>query len=134
MTPSLKTLAKQNESSHFEMEIKERLPSFIQAPAHLNCTIRVEKTAHYYHLMLGVKGLIHVICQRCLHEFDYPFNQNNDIALCADEDTAEKMMTKMDSIVHLKDELDIVSIVTDELHLYCPEKHLDLNECEAHLL
>ncbi len=130
MIRSLKTLAKQAEPSQMTLTLSERLPSFIHAPCLMACEFQVDKRSNYYHLSLSVHGKATVICQRCLAEFEYEYDQESQLALCLDDQVAEKMMSSMDCIVHPEDDLDLVSIVTDELHLFCPEKHEDPHDCD----
>ncbi|PJD93643.1 MAG: metal-binding protein [Legionella sp.] len=130
MTRSLKILAKQAEPSQMSLTLSERLPDFIQSPCQVDCVFRVDKRSNYFQLSLIVTGQVTVICQRCLATFEHQYAQESQIALCSNDEVAEKLMSSMDCMVHPEEELDLVSIVTDELHLFCPEKHPDPEDCD----
>lgn len=68
-------------------------------------------------------------CQRCLGEFSYHYSNLTEVAVCDSDETAEKMMNQYDCLVSTN-QVDLQEIVTDELHLYAPEFHFDLNECD----
>jgi len=79
---------------------------------------------------LVVKGPVTVICQRCLQEFEYAYDHKSELALCHSESIAERMMASFDCMVQTDDVLDLQAIVTDELHLFCPEKHENQLDCD----
>lgn len=137
MIKSLKKLASQNGPLQITMTLSERLPHFIQAPCEVTCQIQVVKQVDFYQLSLDVKGELHISCQRCLDDFVYSYAHLSELAVCGDEPaverllktlsrgshTADPVMPELDCIVNHGDDIDLLSIVTDELHLFCPEKH-----------
>lgn len=130
MFKSLKTLATQAAPMQVQFTIQERLPFFVQGHCELNCEFEVEKRADYYLLSSTVQGNIPIVCQTCLEEFDYAYHQNHELAICTDELRAEKLMSSLDCIVNPMDEIDLLAIVTDDLHLFCPERHVDSMDCQ----
>lgn len=120
---SLKTLAKQAEPIQLALTVTERLPYYIQAPCELHCEVLVQPGRNYYVLNLKSKGQVLIQCQSCLKDFTYDFNHTSELALCHNEEIANQMMNSMDCIVQTGDELDVLEIATDDLHLFCPEKH-----------
>lgn len=128
---SLKTLAKQDEPSKVTVTIKDRLPYFIQAPCEVCCEFRVEKKPDYYYLTLRVTATLAMTCQRCLDSFEYAYDHLSELAICPSEEVAEQVMSSLDCMVNTEDDLDLIAIATDELHLFCPEKHENLLECKT---
>ncbi len=131
MLRSLKVLSKQDSPIQLTLDLEQRLPYYIQGPCQVVCDVAVRRESRYYVLRLKVQGELVLNCQRCLHEFTYPYEQMSEIALCPTEDIATQLMNTMDCMVHAEDDLDLTAIVTDELHLFCPEKHSDPRDCVA---
>ncbi|MCR9191090.1 MAG: DUF177 domain-containing protein [Gammaproteobacteria bacterium] len=131
MIRSLKKLTKEEQPVQISMILQERLPYFVQGPCELQCDVWVEKAIDHYHLTVLAKGRVTVICQRCLQPFDYDYDYKSDLALCRNDSIAEKMMASSDCMVQADDALDLQAIVTDDLHLFCPEKHEDQLECDG---
>lgn len=129
MLKSLKLLAAQTAPIQIQFTVQERLPFFVQGNCELNCEFQIDRQSDYYLLTSVVQGTVPVVCQSCLAEFDYAYYQNHKLAICSDESRAEKLMASLDCIVTPNDEIDLLAIVTDDLHLFCPEKHVDSKEC-----
>jgi len=130
MIKSLKILAKQINPTHIEVTLTQRLPDYIQSPCHITCDIQVTKKQDYYQLTLIVCGQITVTCQRCLGHFVEAYSNRSELALCPDDVIAERLMSIMECTVNPGDDIDLEAIITDELHLFCPEKHRDINDCD----
>jgi uncharacterized protein len=122
---SLKNLALQNEPVQLTVEVTDRLPYYIYGPCTLSCTLKVRKEPNYYSIEFRNSGDLRINCQRCLQDFTYHYEHHSELALCATEEIANRMMTSMDCTVQSGDDLDIQAILTDDLHLFCPEKHAD---------
>jgi uncharacterized protein len=129
MKISLKNDAREAGSKQFVIHLKERLPERITSPCELSGDFSVLNRGDYYLLSLHVKGTLVVTCQRCLDVFEHLYDHQSEIAICADDALAETLMKQFECIVALQDEIDLVDIVTDGLHLYVPEKHSDIMEC-----
>ncbi len=127
----LKTSSKQLESSHVQLNLSERLPFYIVSDCALVCNYFVRSYPEYYLLTLSVSGILPIQCQRCLSVFQYDYQNHTELAIYRDELTAEKSMDLYECIVSSHHEVDLTCIVTDELHLYAPEKHLELIECTS---
>lgn len=125
----LKIASKQLESSRVQLNLSERLPFHIVSDCALVCDYFVRSYPDYYLLTLDVSGVLSIQCQRCLEIFQYDYSNRTELAVCRDETTAENMMEQYDCIVSSHHEVDLGAIVTDELHLYAPEKHPELIEC-----
>lgn len=131
MLKSLKLLAAQMAPIQIQLTLQERLPFFVQGNCALNCEFQVDRKSDYYLLSSVVQGTVPVVCQSCLSEFDYSYYQKHELAICSDDSRAEKLMTSLDCMVTPNDEIDLLAIVTDDLHLFCPERHGDCSLDEA---
>ena len=112
------------------MRLHARLPFWIKPPCQLQCAIQVESVDTYYLMQLEVWATLHLTCQRCMREFVYDYHQQNVIAVCADEQTADRLMSTYDCMLHLGGMLQLDDVLTDELYLFAPEKHLDEALCQ----
>lgn len=124
-TKSLKNLAKLADPLSLDIEIHDRLPGYISEPCKLRCEIAVQQAREYFVLRLKVTGPVVVSCQRCLENFVYHYDHKTELAICCSEEKAHQMMSTIDCTVQTDDELDLLAIVTDNLHLFIPEKHED---------
>jgi uncharacterized protein len=127
----LKTASNQSAPTRVQLKLSERLPSFIVSDCTLDCEYLVQQFPDYYLLKLDVSGMLTIQCQRCMGVFIYPYDNHTVLAICRDEVTAENLMEQYECIASSENEVDLVSIVTDELHLYAPEKHAELIECTS---
>ena len=129
MLVNLKTIDDLNEQQSQDIEIGARLPGHLRAPCIVHCQFDVKVFKNYYLLTLRSESLLTVICQRCLGEFSNPYKNQTELAVCDSDETAERMMHHYDCIV--SDEwVDLQALLTDELYLYSPEFHLNLELCD----
>ena len=126
----LKTYAKRERPEHVVVRIHDRLPGFVHSPCELTCDFHVEGHRDYYRMLLEVQGTLKLACQRCLDDFQCHYHHHSELAVCRSDDMAEKIMASYECIVSETDEVDLIEIITDELHLYCPEKHSDPQACD----
>ena len=129
----LKTASNQIAPTRVTVKLCERLPSHIISECTLDCEYLVQRLPAYHLLKLTVSGNVTIQCQRCLEPFTYGYDNQTEVAICRDEETAEKLMEHYECIVASQNEIDLVPILTDELHLYAPEKHAELIECKEKL-
>lgn len=120
---SLKSLAKQAHPTQVDVHVKDRLPYFVQGPCDLHCEIAVREEQQYYHLNLTITGQLIIHCQRCAQDFSQSYKHHSELAVCGDDATADRLMPNIDCIVHEEDDIDILVLVTDDLHLYCLDRH-----------
>lgn len=107
----------------YSLDINERLPFFINKVEEVEFYYTVERFKDYYLLTTDVSACVNIECQRCLQPFVYNYKNFSKIAVCKSEEVAERVMEEFDPIVSLTNEVDFVEIITDDLHLYCPEMH-----------
>lgn len=113
----------------YSVVIAERLPFNIKKVSDVLFYYTIERFKDYYLLALDVSAIVTIECQRCMCDFDYQYKNNNNIAICKTEEIAEKMMTIYEPLVSPTNEVDLIEIITDDLHLFCPEVHDNLDEC-----
>lgn len=126
----LQDLAKQGTHST-ALTLTERLPNFLSAPCHLNVTYQVESEDDFYLLHLEVNGPLVVTCQRCMQEFNHPYNNQTTIAIAHSDERAEKLLEQYECIVSTNGQINLDDVLIDELYLYAPEFHPDINDCDS---
>ncbi|OGV40402.1 MAG: hypothetical protein A3F46_01600 [Legionellales bacterium RIFCSPHIGHO2_12_FULL_42_9] len=109
--------------------LEQRLPLFIKAPCSVDCHYQLHTEKGYFLLHMQVKGALTIVCQRCLSEFIHDYNNATVIALCLQEETAEKLMSDYECSVIINGEVELSDLILDELHLYAPQKHADVSHC-----
>lgn len=129
----LKTHAKQTGSRTVVVCVQERKPERVSSSCELTCVFQVEACQDYYLLTLDVSGTLAITCQRCVADFQQDYTNQTKLAVCASDEIAERLMTSHECIVVKDYEVDLIDIVTDELHLFLPEKHSDLSECDREI-
>ncbi|WP_133127090.1 YceD family protein [Legionella nagasakiensis] len=132
MKISLAKLAKEKEVRHADLTIEERLPAHLSMACHLSCDYWVEATADNYILLrMSTKGSIEIVCQRCLHVFPCDYHHETQLAVCLNDAIAEKLMEQYECMVSDNYTINLAELITDELHLNTPEKHLDPATCDS---
>ena len=131
MLINVKTCAGQDKPSTISLEIQERLPSHIEGPCLLTCGFSVKNCVDYYLLSLKTTGPLRIICQRCLQTFVTAYEHEMQLAVCDSEPAAEQLMNDYDSVVAKYNQIDLVELLTDDLHLYSPVSHPDSKECDT---
>jgi len=126
---SLKTASHQKAA----VKLSERLPKRVHSPSELAYTAQVTDYNDYYLLSLDVEGTLTITCQRCLQAFQYEYGNHTQLAVCANDAVAEKLMEQFECIVAKDDEVDLDEILTDELHLFAPEKHVNSADCNSEM-
>ena len=133
MLINLKTCAIKTERQGIVLELGERLPARLKAPCAINCQFDVEPFDNYYVMRLMVDSVLTVVCQRCSNEFIYLYKNQTELAICNSDEMAEKLMERYECIVSQNNQVDLVELITDELHLYAPEFHPELKDCDDEL-
>lgn len=124
MNICLKTQARQA-AQQVTLIIQERLPSHIESVGPLTCKYQIELADNYYLLTLHVRGVLDIICQRCANVFRHDYDNETKLAVCANDAIAERLMEHFECIVACDNQIDLTEVVTDDLHLFSPEKHAD---------
>lgn len=125
----LKSHARQQSPETVVLHIKDRLPEHLALPCTLTCTFHVDACSDYYLLTTDVRGTVGVTCQRCLGDFQHDYSHQTQLAVCANDAIANDAMSQHECMVAEGSQVDLIEVVTDELNLFMPEKHLDLDAC-----
>lgn len=112
------------------IRIEERLPSFLNSPCQLNVTYQVAAKENFYLIYLKVVGDLEITCQRCMQEFDLAYENDTIIAVCRDDERAQQLLELYECIVSTNWQVDLDNLIIDELHLYVPQFHPEINDCD----
>lgn len=124
----LQELAKQGQQEK-DFTLSERLPSFIKPICHLHASYRVEAKDDFYLIYLRVQGDLNSVCQRCMEDFTVCYDNSTIIAVCRNDERAEQLLSQYECIVSSNWHVDLNELVVDELHLYAPQTHPEINTC-----
>ena len=113
--------------------LNERLPAFLIAPCHLTVSYNVEAEDDFYLIYLTVTGNFTSVCQRCMQEFATSYDNHTIIAVCRSDERAEQLLEQYECIVSSNWQVDLKELVVDELHLYAPQFHPDINDCDSEI-
>ncbi|RUQ81885.1 YceD family protein [Legionella septentrionalis] len=127
----LKTLAKEANAQSFAIRLDHRLPPHVDGVCQLVCDIQVEERNDYYLLSLQARGDVRIICQRCLTAFPFLYENQTQIAICSQDEIAERLMEQYECIVLPGSQVDLTEILIDDLYLFTPEKHENLEDCDV---
>jgi uncharacterized protein len=130
----IKTQAKESRVTRAEMVLKERLPTHIAPDCCVSYCLETKQQGAYYLLDLTLKANLTVTCQRCLSDFPYEYHHQSQLAICDDDAVAERLMSEFDCIVAPQYQLDLQTLLVDELHLHAPERHLESSHCDPGVL
>lgn len=128
----LQDLAKQDQQ-HKKICVTERLPSFIVAPCSLDVAYQVEAKEDYHLIHLKVSSTLTINCQRCMHEVQLDYNNATTIASARNEERAEQLLEQYECIVSSNWQVSLEDLVVDELHLYAPQFHPEINDCDEEI-
>lgn len=130
MKVCLKTSAKQAGARTVIVRVEERKPERVRSPCELTCEFKVEDCSDYYLVTLDITGMLEIACQRCMVDFPHEHTNQVKLAVCANDDIAETLMSCFECIVANDSRIDLIDILTDELHLFLPEKHQNIADCD----
>ncbi|KTD00804.1 YceD family protein [Fluoribacter gormanii] len=124
----LQEMVKQGQQTKM-VTLSERLPNFITSSCQLDVTYQVEAKEDFYLIHLHVKGQLPIQCQRCLDEFNFPYDNITVIAVCRNDERAEQILEHYECIVSENLQVSLEDILIDELHLYAPQFHPKIDDC-----
>lgn len=126
----LKKYAKLAGSQTIVVTLHDRVPARVSSLPELTCVFQIEACSDYYLLTLDVTAKVDIACQRCLADFQHEYKNQTTLAVCTNDDVAETLMEHYECIVTNNGEIDLIEILTDEMHLFLPEKHHTINDCD----
>ena len=109
--------------------LDERLPDFINKPIEICFTYEIERYPEYYLLNLHEKATIELVCQRCSDIWQYEYSNVHKMAVLLSEKNIGTYESLFDVIVSPDLTLDIKEIILDNMHLFLPEKHENVDHC-----
>ena len=130
----LKTAAKQEQVQSITFSLHDRLPERMLGPCLIHCDMHVARSGNYYSVTLNVRSDITLVCQRCLEEFPFFYENQTNLAVCANDETAESLMELHECLVAPDAQMELIDVLTDELHLFVPERHLKTEECDVNII
>ncbi|ASQ45813.1 YceD family protein [Legionella clemsonensis] len=133
MLINVKTVAAKAAPELVTLQLHDRLPAHINSDCKITCQFAVENQNNYYVLTLDVSSNLTITCQRCLKNFNYQHNNVTHLAICSSDEMAEKLMSQYESVIAVNNEVDLAELVTDELHLYTPELHAEITDCDTEM-
>lgn len=86
----------------------------------VSCELNFSKKVRQYFFTGHVKGWLKLTCQRCLEPYDQEIDSHFSLLLVADDRGAERAQEATESLVVVDDELDISTVVEDEILLSMP--------------
>lgn len=78
-----------------------------------------------------VQGALHLICQRCLAQMNFPVQKSFRLALVRNEDEAAELGESYDPLLLTQDRLVVSDVIEDELLLVIPDfpQHAEGETC-----
>ncbi|QMT60483.1 DUF177 domain-containing protein [Legionella sp. PC997] len=128
----LQEMVKQGQQTK-KVTLSERLPNFITSPCQLDTTYHVEAKEDFYLIHLHVKGDLLIQCQRCLDEFNFPYDNMTVVAVCRNDERAEQILEHYECIVSENLQVSLEDVLIDELHLYAPQFHPRIDDCSSEI-
>ncbi|MBN9229314.1 MAG: hypothetical protein BGO90_06030 [Legionella sp. 40-6] len=116
-----------------KLKIDARLPPFIEKPVELDVDFTVTPAQNFYVMDLRVKGRLDVQCQRCLEYFVHSYDNATRIAICSNDEQAEKLQNEYECVVADGFLIELEELVADELHLYAPTFHETVSLCSQEI-
>lgn len=97
----------------------------------VECRLVFSKQVRQYFLTGHVKGCLKLTCQRCLEPYDQEIDSHFTLLLVADDREAERVQETAEPLIVVDDELDICTIVEDEILLSMPAipRHSEQRDC-----
>ena len=112
----------------------DRLPAHVARPFELFFNYEVQSKGEFYLLKLHEKAEVPIYCQRCMQEFICDYDLDTELAICPNEQIAEKYHALYDVIVASDDIVDFNEILIDNLHLFSPQFHKNIGDCDQNQL
>ncbi len=124
-----KTNATTQEPEPLVLKLESRLPPYISSPCTITCRYNVAAYADYYLLKLATTANLVILCQRCLHQYSYHYTNQVTLAICDKDTKADQLMEHYECLVTTHDQVNLMELLIDELHLYSPQAHHEITDC-----
>lgn len=130
MRIDLKKKVQLAKSSVENVVMDERMPAHIAHAFELKCQFDVESKGDFYLLKIIEDASLPIICQRCSQEFQQDYHLETELAVCPNEQIAEKYQSLYDVIVAQDYLIDLKDILIDNLYLFSPQSHENIENCD----
>jgi uncharacterized protein len=112
-----------------QVVLDERLPEFVADSFPMNFQYQIEDRGEFYLMKLKEFASVPAHCQRCGERWLCDYQNEVELAICPSEQVAEKYQSLYDVIVVPDLILDIKDVLIDNMHLFLPNKHLEVEKC-----
>ena len=133
MNICLQTHAKQSKPTHFRVNLDTGLPPWIQSPCEMVCTFEITASQGYYLLDLTMDAVLLITCQRCLGLVEHIYHHQTKLAVCPNDERAERLMECFDCVISKDDQLNLYDVLIGELYLNSPERPHELDNCHVEM-
>lgn len=133
MKLNLQDLANRGKKESISLKIQERIPHFLEGPCEVLVHYEVKAEFKYYLIHLKTSASLQVICQRCLDSFTIPYQHEDLLCVCLNEADSDELMERYECISATLGFVDLIDIITDELHLHAPQHHASLEDCNQEI-
>lgn len=127
----LKALAARHEPQSFAIVLDDRLPQQLSSPCLLEGQIAASVEKDGYRITLSVQSALTVMCLRCLASYQMAYKRSAVLHAYFDERMATQRMGEEEVIVLDSTTLHLSDILTDDLHLFVPDRHIDHTSCDT---
>ncbi len=134
MKLDLKKKANHPTSIEETIYLEERLPSYVSKGFELKFNYEVQSKGEFYLLKINERADVPVYCQRCMKEFIQEYHLETELAVCPNEQIAEKYQSLYDVIVASDLIVDLKEILIDNCHLFLPQFHQNIEDCDQNQL
>lgn len=112
-----------------KITLTERLPAHLQAPIEIDCQYRLRPESDFFLLDLRIQTTLCFDCSRCGETIRRDFSHECLLAVFSSDERASELAQEYDAVVAEQGELDLGQVLVDELILYAPERHENLEDC-----
>jgi len=107
----------------------EELPREVTHISPIHCTYSMREVEDYFLIEYTAMADVTFICQRCGDTGNTRISLTNTVALCPNDDVAERLLKHHESVVYQGAYVDLEKILMDELRLHSYLKHSD-KDCQ----
>lgn len=126
-------LAKSGEKAHTKITITERLPPHLEEPCVVTVHYEAKAIDDFFLLTMTTQAELNIYCQRCAQVFQFPYKNTLELAICDNENRAESLAMRYESLAVEHGRVDLETLITDELYLYAPQFHENEVDCDQQI-
>lgn len=111
--------------------LSDRLPHYLSSPCEVTARYQATIEDNFYLLELQVSGAFTVTCQRCMEDYNLPYDNMTKLAICRTDERAEQLLEHYECVVSNNGFIELEELIIDELHLYIPHFHPEISDCSS---